>query len=684
MDLKKALKTNWKYITLLNTNGINTLEDLFYYFPRAYEDRTKIKKLTEVSLDWTIQLVKWKIISKNFIKTPKWKQLVEMAFEDISWNKSLIQFLNSTFALREIKADKWYVIIWKPKFERWKFIFWHPELVSTEEDDWWYNTWKIYPIYSELSWIKAAWFAKKIWENINNINIIEDTLPKDFLDQFDLMYLQDAIKNIHFPENFALINEAKFRIFFERLLRVQLISLLTRLEYQGNWEWRIKNWEVTEPNRNLIKDFISKLPFELTNAQKKVIKDIIENFYQAKPMMRLLQWDVWSWKTIVAIITAFYNIKVFWWQAAFLAPTEVLASQQFKNIAKLLLPLWLRVEYISWSTTKTQKEKIKADLISWAIDFVVWTHALIQEDVDFNNLKYVIIDEQHKFWVKQRSFFKKFWSPHILQMTATPIPRSLTLAFFWEFDVSIINELPAWRRPITTKIIDNKELAKLKPWIMTKIWQWQQIFIVTPLIEESEKLDEVKSAVTEYEETRNWLHEISAQIWLMHGKLKPKEKDEIMLKFKEWKYKVLISTTVIEVWVDIPQATIMIIKNSERFWLSQLHQLRWRVWRNDLNSYCFLETRSKTWDTYKRLKAMEQYNDWFKLAEIDLQTRWGGEILGTRQSWETDVPLEILTDVKFLEKVQQAAHWLLEKYPNLKWLDKLKKIITSWDKNVLA
>ncbi|MEI6426014.1 MAG: helicase-related protein, partial [Candidatus Absconditabacteria bacterium] len=303
------------------------------------------------------------------------------------------------------------------------------------------------------------------------------------------------------------------------------------------------------------------------------------------------------------------------------------------------------------------------------------THALLQEDVLFKKLGLVVIDEQHKFGVKQRAVFKKFNSPDILQMSATPIPRSMALAFFGEFDVSIIDEMPAGRKPIITKIIGLSEMKKLKPRMMDKINQGQKVFIVTPLIEESDKMEEVKAALTEFEETKYLFNEIKGQIGLLHGKMKSKEKDEIMNKFKTGEIKILVSTTVIEVGVDIPEATIMIIKNAERFGLSQLHQLRGRIGRSDIQSYCFLETKNKTGESAKRLKAMEDTNDGFKLAEIDLQTRGSGEILGTMQSGEGDIPLEVLGDIGFLEKIQEGADRLLENYPNLEGLDLLKNYL---------
>ena len=828
-DLKQFLKTSQRYINILKSAWIDTPKKFFEYRPRDYEDRRKIKKVSEVVLDGSVQIVKWKVIDKRLITTPTWKKLVEIILQDEDGVSFKIHYLNAAFWIKQFKKSNWYLVIWKPKFEYWQLIFRHPEVKETTNDQLlskssdvssFFDIWRIYPIYSEIGGIKSSWFAKKIWENLGKIpDYFKEYYPEEFLKQYDLIDIVDMVKNLHFPEDEAVLKKAKYRLWFDKLLRIQLISLLSKIEYSEEnlknvwrnssinditeniigvaidiykkfwnsltekqyqkllydrlsekglkvkmeksiviedngklywhryidllvedkivvelknthlkndikkwikqlrsylnltwypvglllnfwekwvWKYRLNNYSSiffrnssefllsSMPDRNLIKDFLKTLPFQLTKDQKKAVKQIIDDFHKPKPMLRLLQWDVGSGKTIVAIIAAWYMIKYFWKQVAFLAPTEILAKQHYKNITKLLLPLGIRVELLVWSMSKTLKQNIKNWLKNWTIPFVVWTHALIQEDVEFKDLWFVIIDEQHRFWVEQRAFFKRFGSPHILQMTATPIPRSLALAFFWEFDVSVIQEKPAGRKPIYTKIITENEFVKLKPWILSKIRNGQQVYIITPLIEESDKMDDVKDVMNEYEEIKNLFPELKDQICYLHGKMKAKEKDEIMEKFKSWKCKILISTTVVEVWVDVPQATIIIIKNAERFGLAQLHQLRWRVWRSDLQSYCFLVTKAKSGDTYKRLKAMEQYNDWFKLAELDMQFRWAWEILWTRQSWVSDIPVSILSNVKFLEKVQEAAKWLLEKYPNLEWLDELKKQIQEKDKNLLV
>jgi len=703
-ELKSLLKTTPKYIALLEKNWIQTAKDFLQYFPRAHEDRANIRNLNELVFNekW-ITATKGKIISKS-VFSRWWRRIYDIKFQDSIWNKWYITIFNSWYLASKIIENQWYIIVGKPSIKYNKITFSHPDVIQTEapeenlvtSEEWLvtsneklvtrnsqlvtesYNSWRIFPIYPELNWIKPWRFAQKIWWLLDKVDtFFDEYLPNKFLQKFNLMWVIETIKEMHYPTSFEKQKQAQIRIFFDRLLRIQLYSLLNKQAYQLNRSHvqnEIIDW-------NIVKEIIATLPFTLTNAQKKVIKHVTENIHDIKPMLRLLQWDVGSGKTVVAAISAYYTFKKFWWQSVFLAPLEVLANQHYKTLAKLLLPLWLRLELLTWAVTKQQKDKIKSDLKQWKINVLIWTHAVLQEDVDFQNLQFVVIDEQHKFWVKQRAFFKRFGSPHILQMSATPIPRSMALAFFWEFDVSIIDEMPIGRKPIYTQIVSEKEYIKLKPRILAKINEGQKVFIVTPLIEESEKMEELKAATTQFQEVKELFPELKWKVWMLHGRLSSKEKDKIMNDFKSWKLSILVSTTVIEVWIDIPEATIMVIKNAERFGLSQLHQLRGRIGRSDLKSYCFLETKNKSWDSYQRLKAMEETNDGFKLAELDLQQRWPWEILWTIQSWVADIPLSVLSDLKFLEKIQDWAKRLLENYPELKWLEPLKKYLSEkmWD-----
>ncbi len=685
-ELKEQLKTTTKYVSILESNGIKTIKDLLHYFPRSYEDRSFIQPLSELLINekW-VATTKGRIIQKKF-SPRRGKKVYEYTFIDEQGQLWQINIFNSGYLASKIKENEWYIIIWKPFFKTGKVFFNQPEIIpatdTSSEQTNIPNMGRIYPIYSELYGIKPWWFVEKIRSVIDTVNMLfEEHLPEEFLEKYNLLGVKETFKNIHFPESYELQKAALQRIFFDRLLRVQLHSLIQKQEYEKK---SLKKFDESDPHRDIIKNFIDTLPFTLTNAQKKVIKNCIESIHDKKPMMALLQGDVGSGKTIVAAIIAYYMHSTKNKQSIFLAPLEVLANQHHKTLAKLFLPLGIRIELLTGSTPKPQKEKIKQDIREGKIPIIIWTHALLQEDVGFENLWFVVIDEQHKFWVRQRAAFKKFGNPDILQMSATPIPRSMALAFFGEFDVHIIDELPKGRQPITTKIISENEYKKLKPRILSKIQENQKVFVVTPLVEESDKLEEVKAATSEYHEIQELFPELKGRIGLIHGKMNAKDKEETMIKFKQGELCLLVSTTVIEVGVDIPEATIMIIKNAERFGLSQLHQLRGRIGRSDLKSYCFLETKKKTGDSYKRLQAMEETNDWFKLAELDLKNRWPWEILGTMQAWQADIPIEILSDLKFIEKVQEWAKRLLENYPKLERLDKLKKYLDEKIGDILA
>lgn len=674
MTLQKELHTNARYGNLLNQYGIHSIKDLLLYFPRTHEDRSNIKNLNEIITDGqTIVATRWYIIEKKISFRNK-KKVYDIKFTDIKGDVGYITIFNAAFLAHQIQKDKRYIIVGKASFSFGKIVFRHPEVVETQspdEEERSHNVWRLYPIYSELQWIKPSRFAKKIREQLPHVTeLFSEPYPEDFRKKYKLLDIAQAIKNLHYPDTQVHKQKAQYRIFFDRLLKIQLYSQLQKQSYQS-----AEKETINTPDREVIKQMIATLPFTLTNAQKKVTKTIIENLHETKPMLRLLQGDVGSGKTVVAAIAAYYVSKKMGAQSIFMAPLEILANQHYKTLAKVLLPLGIRVWLLTWSLSKGQKDKIKEQMKAGTLDVIVGTHALIQEWVSAKNIQLAVIDEQHKFGVKQRSFFKQFDNPHILQMSATPIPRSMALAFFGEFDVSIIDEMPAWRLPIHTKIITNTQWIKSKPRILDKINKGEKVFIVTPLIEESEKLEDVTAATQAFEETQDLFPEIRHHIGLIHGKMKSNDKEAIMHAFKEGKIKILVATTVIEVWVDIPEATIMIIKNAERFGLSQLHQLRGRIGRSDLQSHCFLQTAKKSGDTYQRLKALEDTNDGFKLAEIDLQNRGAGEMLGIRQSGESDIPMEILTNIKFIELVQQAAIELLETYPNLEWLPDLQNTL---------
>lgn len=667
-DLKTILKTTQPQVEKLAAVGVVTPEQLLWLLPRAYEDRTQIKTVQDLLMDGAVQTIKARVIKKSFISTPKGKKLIEIQLLDENEHKATARFLNMTYILRSVLVEQRYYVVGVPQYDKGKRTYWHPEFVPTEatvgEDG---AIWSLYPIYPELQGITRQWFYKKIHQALPVLlETVVDPLPAAFLQTRELIWLREMFLALHAPRSFAEIDRARQRIYTMKLLQRQLNALVTKHDYQLTLPASLPQW-------SLVSDLLQHVPFQLTWAQKKVIKEIVEEMHGPVTMMKLLQGDVGSGKTIVAAVAAWYVLKQRGGQVVFLAPLAVLAQQQFRSLAKLLLPLGIRVELLTGATKPSEKKRLKQALLLGQIQIVVGTHALLQDDVVFADLRLAVIDEQHKFGVRQRGFFQQFGSPHILQMTATPIPRSLALAFFGEFTVSTIDEMPAGRKPIITKIVSEAERHKLKPRILTKIAQQQRVFVITPLIEDSEVMDEVKSAFQQFAvmkelfaaELRTTYPDLDSPIGLLHGKLKPDEKDAVMADFKSGKIVMLVSTTVIEVGIDIPEATVMIIMNAERFWLSQLHQLRGRVGRSDLQSYCFLETKNKSGVTYQRLQHMETTTDGFKLAELDLQLRGAGEFLGTRQSGETDLPGEILTDTVFIERVQRMAADLMKTYPQV-------------------
>lgn len=647
------------------------------YYPRGHEDRAQIYTVAQIRTKPDLKVtLKAKVIEKKYVRL-RARTIWQCRVVDEEGNEAELSYFKTWYIFNNIKEWQWYLIVGKPKITARKVIFSHPDLAETQDSgaSETNKAWRIYPIYSELQGISPWRFASKIWDQLDHIpQLFPEFLPSDFVQEFGLVSRAEMIRGLHYPSSHEHMERARYRLYFEKLLTIQLNTQIARRHYQATTQ--VIEWS---PEWDLVKEISSKLPFTLTDPQKKCIKQIVDDFYTGKPMMRLMQWDVGSGKTVVAAIACYYLIKQLGQQAIMMAPLEVLAQQHYLSISKLLLPLGIKVWLLVWSLSQSQKDKTKLAMRAGHLDLVIGTHALVQEDIDFHNLGLVVIDEQHKFGVMQRWFFHQFDKPHILQMTATPIPRSLALAAFAEFDVSIIDQLPGGRKPIITKVTTASDTRKIQPWIEHRLNQGQNMFVVVPLIEESENLEKIDDAMSVYEQMKQLYPHHS--IGLMHGKMKPKEKDEVMTDFKSSKLQILVSTTVIEVGVDVPHATIMIIKSAQRFGLAQLHQLRGRVGRSDLQSYCFLETDRKD---IERLKAMEETSDGFKLAELDMKLRGTGELLGTRQSGIADIPLDMIGNLSWVEAVQQAATRLLDHYPDLTWLEQLQKNLHVGQEELLS
>ena len=808
---KTILKTTDNYIKWLEKAGILTVWDLLNHFPRDYEDRTQVLSnfsLVNIKEKNTILL---KLVSINSQKSANNKLLTKAVFEDDAGFLAEWVWFNRKYLATQLNnfKGKKILITWKCKYAYWKMSFVSPEVETNLEK----VDWEIVPVYAELNYIPSKWLRGKI--EILKKYILTDNfsenLPEKILKKYSFISRAEAVYKIHFPKNKNDIELAKDRLSYEELYFINYKQLSKKFNNFKESEW---NSVKIDLNVELIKEIISKLDFELTDKQKIALFQILKDMEKTHSMARLLEWDVGTGKTIVALISAiavispsphplapsplggdgevdysirkyilkspwyvfelakgfrknltesekklwqllknskFDSLKIrrqhpiwryiadfyceelkliieldwkihdekirkeydlerdnllknYWFnifrlkneeilensqkiifekidkflinspllqrrgvggegdkgekteknQVAFMAPTEILARQHFNSSKKLLKTFEISSELLVWSTKAKEKKEVKEKLLLWKIDIIFWTHALIQEDVIFKKLAYVIIDEQHRFWVKQREVLEKYKSkgeifPHVLNMTATPIPRTLALTLYWDQDLSIINQYPKWRKEIFTKVINNwRGREEVEKFIRNELEKNRQVFWISPLVEESEKID-LANAIN----TFNNLTEIFSpfKVGLLHWKMKAKEKEQIMSDFKENKIQILSSTSVIEVWIDIPNATIMCIEWAERFGLSQLHQFRWRVGRWKFQSYCYLFPSSG--NSTDRLRAMEKTNNWFDLSEIDLEIRWPWEVYGVRQSWVPDLKVASLTDLDLISQIRE-------------------------------
>lgn len=648
----------------LNKLGIYTANDLLFYFPRKhvdYSNRTLIKNL-KIDINTTIfGHIKstQAFATKNNLSILKVKIADESGHLDLSFfyakaNRHMLERYKAQFpvgagimASGTVKMNSFdgRLTLDKPQYSILAGDFVDDGEISN------LNLGRIVPIYPLNDGLSIKTLRRAIFNAIAMYKYVIPTVVPDYLVQkYDLLEKREAVEQIHFPKSVEMLEKARFSLVFEELFIIQLKLARLRDENRVN----NKSIPLKIKPKGLVKSFIKQLPFELTNAQKRSIDDILKDLNSKEPMQRLLQGDVGSGKTVVATIMLLAAVEN-GYQGAIMAPTEILAQQHYNNLVQWLTPMGLGVGLFLGSNAKKVRSKIELDLKNGQTHVAVGTHALIQENVQFDNLGAIVIDEQHRFGVKQRTLLKnKAQSPQMLTMTATPIPRTLALTVHGDLDLTIIDELPKGRKPIKTTMIthsDHKDAFKL---IQQEVEQGRQAYIVYPLIEESETLS-AKAATIEAERLQN---EVFSQfkIGLLHGKLKNDEKERVMSDFKNKKYDILVSTTVVEVGVDVPNATVMLIENAERFGLSQLHQLRGRVGRSDLQSYCIISTSTKSQETRERLSIMTQTNDGFVIAEKDLQIRGPGEFLGVRQSGLPDLLIsDLVKDAKILEIARKEA-----------------------------
>lgn len=492
----------------------------------------------------------------------------------------------------------------------------------------------------------------------------EDYYDDNFMKKYNLCNLDFAMKNIHFPKKIEDINISRKRLIFDELFFFQLALMSIKKNVTGQKKTtKFKNTDITP--------FLDILPFKLTKAQDRAVKEILEDLSSQKVMNRLVQGDVGSGKTIVAAI-AMYIAVINGYQAAIMAPTTILAGQHYDELRKYMEPLGINVGIITSSTTKKNKQIIIEKLQNGDVDVIVGTHSIIEDDIKFSNLGLVVTDEQHRFGVNQRIKLKnKADTVETLVMTATPIPRTLAITLYGDLDISVIDQMPPGRKPVKTFVIDNRLEERLNNFIRKHVQQGRQVYIVCPLVEDSESIDLV-SVETLYDRYKNEIFK-DLSVEYLHGKLKNKEKDEIMQRFKDNQINILISTTVIEVGISVDNATIMVIENADRFGLAALHQLRGRVGRGSFESFCILKSQNKSSKVVERLKIMEKSNDGFEIAKKDLELRGPGDFFGIRQSGLPEFKIaNLLDDISILKEATDAAKEVLESDPNLSSADNIK------------
>lgn len=635
-----------KQLNNLKKLGINSIYDMLYYFPRAYDDRTNIKKIAELRMEEYV-VVKANILTVSFAKTKLGKTAVTARITDGTGIMEVYWF-GMPYLKKSLKIGEEYIFIGQAK-KTSIFRFINPEykLTSAQKK---ITTDEILPIYSSSKDINQN-ILRKLFEKFikSFLENIEENIPISIIEKYNILNRKDAIREIHFPSSIKTIEESKRRFAIEELLILELGILKNRFLIESS----NKKYDLSG-KKNLVKNFLASLSFELTSAQKKVIKEIYDELAAGKIVNRLVQGDVGSGKTMVAMVMLIYMAEN-GYQGALMAPTEILANQHYIGVKDKFEKLGLKVEILTSSIKGKKKNKILEEIASGEIDIVIGTHALIEDNVIFNKLGLIVIDEQHRFGVNQRNKLReKGFLGNLLVMSATPIPRSLALSIYGDLDLSIIDKLPPGRSPIKTKWINNSaDLGKMYDFILKKIDSGSQAYFVAPLIEESEKIS-LKSIEKLNEDVIKRFP--NKKIAIIHGKMKSKEKDEIMLKFKNKEYQILIATTVIEVGIDVPSSTIMCIFNAERFGLSALHQLRGRVGRGSMQSYCFLVSESKTDNSIQRLSIMEETQDGFRIAEEDLKLRNSGEIFGLRQSGFSDLKfIDIIYDIKTIKLVRDEC-----------------------------
>jgi ATP-dependent DNA helicase RecG len=718
--IEEVPKIGITYAKRLKKFGIKTVQDLLFYFPARYDDFSEIISIKDAKQRLgEVVCVQGRITEIESSHT--WKKFINLTQATIQDDTDEIKVIwfNQPYLAKSFKEDDFICLAGKLSLGKEGVYLNNPDherINEIGENEELTHTGRIVPVYSETRGVTSRWLRYVIKPLLYRFcEQIQESLPKEIIKKYKFLPIQEAVWQLHFPDSFEHADAAKSRFSFEELFLIQLNVLKEKIKLM------LKKASACPMDAGLMKKFTDSLPFQLTDSQKKCAFAILKDLEKTVPMSRLLEGDVGSGKTVVGAMAALSVVKN-GHQVAFMAPTEILAKQHFKTITELLKSFDIKVGMLTGKdarmfkdgeTFEVSKKSFNGDLENGQIDISIGTHSLIQKGVTFKDLALVILDEQHRFGVEQRDHLikNKKLVPHLLSMTATPIPRTLALTAYGDLDLSLIDEMPKNRKKVKTIIVEPTQRKEAYEFIKKEVSGGKGVFVIYPKIESTasklkeaiEKngpisgsfvpqnygfnslaslaINEVKALKEEYERLSKEIFP-DLRITMLHGKMKPPEKERIMLDFKKGEIDILLSTSVVEVGVDVPRATIMMIEGAERFGLSQLHQFRGRVGRSDMQSYCFLFTTDPSMLNRKRLKALVESNNGFELAEKDLEIRGPGSLYGTQQWGVPDMAMQGLTNIFLVEKTRAAAKEILEKDPILKEYPALLERLKIFEKRI--
>lgn len=651
--LEKVKGVGVKTAEQFKAAGLYTVDDLINFLPRRHEDFSEVVNIADIHPGKMTIKARCEKIATRPVR--RGLRLTTATLADDTGKLQAVWFNQPYRAAQLAKSDEEFYFSGEFEFNYNKYQLTNPS--AEKVSDMPVQTDRFLPVYRSIKGLKSQLVRKILSELRPLMSMLPETLPVSLVASEKLVSRSDAYLGMHFPKSAEDVKRARERLAFEELYQLLLASQLNKQENA-----KLEGWHIPFDQR-VVKEFVEKLPFELTSAQRRAAWEIIQDFEKKTPMNRLLQGDVGSGKTVVAGLAA-RQAAAEGFQTALMAPTEILATQHAETLSRLLDPFGVNVGLLTGSVKGAARKTLYEQIATGGVHVVVGTHALIQESVQFHKLGFVVIDEQHRFGVAQRlELLKKAKvMPHLLAMTATPIPRSLALTVYGELDVSILNELPKGRKPIKTKIWSPNSRAQLYELVDKELAAGRQAYVICNLIDENPEND-TKSVNAEYKRLQGSVFK-HRRIGLLHGKLKPEEKDDVMARFVSGELDILVSTTVVEVGVDVPNATVMIIEDADKFGLSQLHQLRGRVGRSSHQSYCFLVTSDSSKPT-QRLREVEKSNDGFYLAEVDLKIRGPGEIYGRAQHGALNLQIATLSDTKLIARAQKAAKAFVASGENL-------------------